>query len=69
MSLRTYVGNNISNAGTKGVVRLGRYHDAVTANERAAAADEDYIAQCNAQGLYPAACYPYNSDFEPGTAW
>ena len=35
-------------------LRLGRYHDAVAANERAAAADEDYIAQCNAQGLYPA---------------
>ena len=44
-------------------LRLGRYHDAVTANERAAAADEDYIAQCNAQGLYPAAYYPHNLHF------
>ncbi|MDE0364283.1 MAG: hypothetical protein OXP09_01775 [Gammaproteobacteria bacterium] len=44
-------------------LRLGRYHDAVIANERAAAADEDYIAQCNAQGLYPAAYYPHNLHF------
>ncbi|MXW49763.1 MAG: hypothetical protein F4X81_17255 [Gammaproteobacteria bacterium] len=44
-------------------LRLGRYEDAVTANERAAAADEDYIAQCNAQGLYPAAYYPHNLHF------
>ena len=44
-------------------LRLGRYADAVTANERAAAADEDYIAQCNAQGLYPAAYYPHNLHF------
>ena len=38
-------------------LRLGRYHDAVITNQRAAAADEDYIAQCNVQGLYPAT-YP-----------
>ena len=44
-------------------LRLGRYEDAVTANERAAAADEDYIAQCNAQGLYPAVYYPHNLHF------
>ncbi len=44
-------------------LRLGRYEDAVTANQRAAAADEDYIAQCNAQGLYPAAYYPHNLHF------
>ena len=44
-------------------LRLGRYHDAVVANERAAAADEDYIAQCNAQGFYPAAYYPHNLHF------
>ncbi|CAN0460962.1 unnamed protein product, partial [Scytosiphon promiscuus] len=28
-----------------------------------AEADEDYIAQCNAQGLYPAAYYPHNIHF------
>ena len=44
-------------------LRVGRYHDAVTANELAAAADEDYIAQCNAQGFYPAVYYPHNLHF------
>ena len=44
-------------------LRLGRYHDAVIANQQAAASDEDYIAQCNAQGLYPAAYYPHNLHF------
>ncbi|MCR9279457.1 MAG: hypothetical protein NXH85_15985 [Pseudomonadaceae bacterium] len=44
-------------------LRLGRYADAVDANVKAAAADENYIAQCNAQGLYPAAYYPHNVDF------
>jgi predicted Zn-dependent protease len=44
-------------------LRVGRYHDAVTANELAAGADEDYIAQCNAQGFYPAVYYPHNLHF------
>ena len=44
-------------------LRVGRYHDAVVANELAAAADEDYIAQCNAQGFYPASYYPHNLHF------
>ena len=44
-------------------LRVGRYHDAVTANELAATADEDYIAQCNAQGFYPAVYYPHNLHF------
>lgn len=44
-------------------LRVGRYADAVDANARAAMADEDYIAQCNAQGLYPAAYYPHNIHF------
>jgi len=43
--------------------RLGRYHDASVANERAAAVDESYIAQCNAQGFYPAMYYPHNIHF------
>ena len=34
--------------------RIGRYHDASEANIRAAEVDEEYIAQCNAQGFYPA---------------
>ena len=44
-------------------LRVGRYHDAVLANEKAALADEDYIGQCNAQGFYPAAYYPHNIHF------
>jgi len=44
-------------------LRVGRYHDAVAANELAATADEDYIAQCNAQGFYPAVYYPHNLHF------
>lgn len=43
--------------------RVGRYHDAAEANIRAAAVDERYIAQCNAQGFYPALYYPHNIHF------
>ncbi len=43
--------------------RVGRYHDASEANMRAAAVDESYIAQCNAQGFYPAMYYPHNIHF------
>ena len=43
--------------------RVGRYHDASEANVRAAAVDETYIAQCNAQGFYPALYYPHNIHF------
>ncbi|MBX2819053.1 MAG: hypothetical protein KTR29_05200 [Rhodothermaceae bacterium] len=43
--------------------RVGRYEDASEANVRAAEVDEAYIAQCNAQGFYPAAYYPHNIHF------
>jgi tetratricopeptide (TPR) repeat protein len=43
--------------------RVGRYADATKSNEMAIAADEDYIAQCRAQGLYPMAYYPHNLHF------
>lgn len=43
--------------------RVGRYHDASEANVRAAKVDERYIAQCNAQGFYPALYYPHNIHF------
>src|SRR5438477_5927916 len=43
--------------------RVGRYTDAVRSNELAIAADEDYISQCRAQGLYPMAYYPHNIHF------
>ncbi len=43
--------------------RVGRYHDASEANVKAAAVDEAYIEQCNAQGFYPALYYPHNIHF------
>ncbi len=43
--------------------RVGRYTDAVKANQLAIVADEDYITQCRAQGLYPLAYYPHNVHF------
>ncbi len=43
--------------------RLGRYADASRSNEMAIAADEDYITQCRAQGVYPLAYYPHNVHF------
>src|SRR5678816_4051557 len=43
--------------------RVGRYNDAVKANQLATVADEDYITQCRAQGLYPMAYYPHNIHF------
>ena len=43
--------------------RIGRYHDASEANVKAAAVDEAYISQCNAQGFYPALYYPHNIHF------
>jgi len=44
-------------------IRVGRYADAAEANERAIVADEDYLAQCQAQGLYPISYYPHNLHF------
>jgi len=44
-------------------IRVGRYHEASETNVRAIAADEDYITQCRAQGIYPAAYYPHNVHF------
>ena len=43
--------------------RVGRYADAQPSNEMAIAADEDYISQCRAQGLYPLGYYPHNLHF------
>jgi tetratricopeptide (TPR) repeat protein len=44
-------------------IRVGRYADAAEANLRAIAADEDYLSQCQAQGLYPVSYYPHNLHF------
>lgn len=43
--------------------RIGRYAEASKSNETAIAADEDYITQCRAQGVYPLAYYPHNLHF------
>ena len=43
--------------------RVGRHADVISSNLLAAKADEDYIAQCNAQGLYPLGYYPHNLHF------
>lgn len=44
-------------------IRVGRYGDAADANVKAIKADEDYITQCRAQGIYPAGYYPHNIHF------
>ncbi len=44
-------------------LRVGRYADASASNERAIVADEDYLAQCQAQGMYPVGYYPHNTHF------
>ncbi|WP_191858977.1 tetratricopeptide repeat protein [Hanstruepera ponticola] len=44
-------------------IRVGRYKDAVLANQKAILADEDYISQCYAQGMYPLGYYPHNIHF------
>lgn len=45
-------------------VRVGRYADAIRANEHAVHADETYIRDQNpAQGVYVAGYYPHNYDF------
>ncbi|PSJ17445.1 tetratricopeptide repeat protein [Nitrosomonas supralitoralis] len=43
--------------------RVGRYADSIKSNQLAIAADEDYITQCQAQGLYPMVYYPHNIHF------
>ncbi|MBX2962436.1 MAG: hypothetical protein KF687_07985 [Cyclobacteriaceae bacterium] len=44
-------------------IRVGRYLDGVEANERAVKTDEEYIAQCNVQSVYPLFYYPHNYHF------
>ncbi len=44
-------------------MRVGRHADVVKSNQMAVLADEDYIAQCRAQGLYPLGYYPHNIHF------
>jgi tetratricopeptide (TPR) repeat protein len=49
-------------------LRIGRYHDAFEINVRAAKADDSYVAQCRAQGLYPLAYVPHNVHFQLAAA-
>ncbi len=44
-------------------IRVGRYHDAAVTNQNAIAVDDDYVAQCHAQGVYPLAYMPHNRNF------
>jgi tetratricopeptide (TPR) repeat protein len=44
-------------------MRVGRFTDSYEANSRAVAADEGYITQCRAQGIYPLNYYPHNIHF------
>ncbi|MGH8441445.1 MAG: hypothetical protein ACRETF_00920 [Nevskiaceae bacterium] len=44
--------------------RVGRYHDAVVVNEKAAAADDVYLAACRpSPGTYPLGYVPHNHHF------
>ncbi len=43
--------------------RVGRYADSMKSNQLAIAADEDYLAQYPAQGIYPMGYYPHNIHF------
>lgn len=44
-------------------IRVGRYGDAITANEHAVHADEAFIEGQKPRGLYPLAYYPHNHHF------
>ncbi|MFZ0429372.1 MAG: tetratricopeptide repeat protein, partial [Acidobacteriota bacterium] len=44
-------------------MQLGRYSDAFEVNQLASLADEGYITQCRAQGIYPLGYYPHNIHF------
>ncbi|WP_309229912.1 tetratricopeptide repeat protein [Oscillatoria sp. FACHB-1407] len=44
-------------------IRVGRYQDAVIANQQAAAADARYVHQHNPEGLYTIAYMPHNQHF------
>lgn len=44
-------------------MRVGRYAEAFEANILASAADEGYISQCQAQGIYALNYYPHNVHF------
>jgi len=49
-------------------IRVGRYHDATLANQRAIAADRRYLEQVDARGVYRLAYMPHNFHFGWSTA-
>lgn len=55
--------SRLQHAPARIYLRVGRYRDAVQANERAIEADEAYLAQCEAQGLFPVAGAPPSHRF------
>ena len=44
-------------------IRTGRYADAAKSNDLAIKADDDYLAQCRRQGIYPLMYMPHNWHF------
>lgn len=49
-------------------MQVGRYQESYVLNGLAAKADEDYIIQCRAQGIYPLNYYPHNVHFQSWAA-
>lgn len=49
-------------------IRVGEYHEGTLANQRAIKTDDDYVVQCNAQGVYPLVYVPHNQHFLWATA-
>lgn len=44
-------------------IRTGRYEEGVMVNQNAVKTDEEYIAQCKAEGFYPLVLFPHNIHF------
>lgn len=44
-------------------MQRGRYAESYEVNQNAVEADEEYITQCRAQGIYPLGYYPHNIHF------
>lgn len=49
-------------------IRVGMYHEGTRANERAVESDNEYVAQCHQQGMYPLGYIPHNHHFLWATA-
>lgn len=50
-------------------IRTGHYHEAVIANEKASAADSNYVSQCKIQSSYALMLYPHNVHFLAAAAF